>query len=282
MKTNRRSQLNKEQKDIFDGIMISDGHLKSQESQDSNSTFTLVCKHKGFAESIKKSLPLDWGEIRHYYRYDKRTKKSYHSYSLASKRDIFLTNERKRWYPEDKKMVPNDFKLTRLSLLWWYLGDGCLLRKITKPTYRRIQFAVNCFTEEEKLLLINKLKEFLRDNNVYREADGIVVSRSGITKFANILGQKSPVKEYQYKFDFGQYLDKNYFKNNYNKRWSVTQFGSRMRDCNSKKVVCVESGQIYSSITEASKKIKRCLSAVSCAVIKGTLCAGNHWKYKES
>ena len=49
-------------------------------------------------------------------------------------------------------------------------------------------------------------------------ADNIFLSQTAITKFAEIVGIVYPVKKYQYKFDFGQYLNKDYFSNSYIKR----------------------------------------------------------------
>ena len=39
-----------------------------------------------------------------------------------------------------------------------------------------------------------------------------------MTKFAQVVGVISPVTDYQYKFDFGQYLDQDYFTKSYYKR----------------------------------------------------------------
>lgn len=281
MRTTWTSQLTQDQKEIFDGLATSDAHLGRCETPLANSYFRLQCKYKGFAEAVKSSLNLNWSPIKHKFIYDQRTKKTYEHYWLNSRRDTFITSQRKRWYPEGKKIVPSDFQVTRLSLLWWYIGDGCLSRKKSRPTYRRIQLAVDCFSEEEKVSLVEKLKYFLKDDNVYRETDGIVISRSGVNKFANIVGLKSPVEEYQYKFDFGQYLDENYFKNNYNKRWSVTQFGERMKKCNSKKVVCRETNQVYASLTEAAKQMNLPLSTLSYFIKRNSAVKGKHYEYKE-
>ena len=103
-------------------------------------------------------------------------------------------------------------------MLWWYLGDGHLRRKKSRPNYRRIELATDSFSLREINLLIKKLKAILDDENVYEESREICLSRTSIGKFAQIIGSVSPAKCYQYKFEFGMYTDPNYFKKSYSGR----------------------------------------------------------------
>lgn len=47
------------------------------------------------------------------------------------------------------------------------------------------------------------------------------------------------------------------------------------------KVVCVETGKEFCSMKEAAKEMGAKYTSLSCAVYRGTRCAGYHWKVKE-
>ena len=70
---------------------------------------------------------------------------------------IELDEQRKRWYPNGKKIVPKDVRLTPIVLAQWYMGDGNLELK-RKASYR-ITFCTDSFTKEENNFLANILKE---------------------------------------------------------------------------------------------------------------------------
>ena len=58
-------------------------------------------------------------------------------------------------------------------------------------------------------------------------------------------------------------------------------YGTRNKRA-SKKVQCIETGQIFDSITEAANFINRGVAALSmCLTGKNKSCAGYHWKYIE-
>jgi len=278
--TKTKSKLTRDQMSVFDGIMLSDGYLHKLYSPISNSNFSMCSKYFGFSNAIKKLLPLSWSYFKHYYLpVDKRTGKIYSGWYLGSKRDIFLTEQRKRWYPNEKKIVPKDIKLTPKCLLWWYIGDGHLARK-PRSKSRRVVLACEGFKERDVKFLINLLKKKLGEF-VYKEGGNIVISRTSLCRFIKIVGTKSPVPEYKYKFDFGQYKNSNYLQKSYSVRKSVQNFKERMVLINSKPVLCIETGEIFSSATAASKRIKKCVSTMSQAILKKTECVGKHWKYVE-
>ncbi len=204
------------EKQIIDGLILSDGYLTpAPRTRKSIMRFTL--KYREFAESIQVSLPsLSWGQIIERDTYDKRTGNAYHQIHLASHVDEYLTHQRHRWYPDGKKIIPKDLNLTSTTMLWWYLGDGCLLKKKIRPKFRRLALATNSFSPQEVDFLIEKLTTLVGDD-VYPEGKGIIISRNSITRFASLVGS-SPVECYAYKFDFGQYLDVDYKQKSYEDR----------------------------------------------------------------
>ena len=54
-----------------------------------------------------------------------------------------------RWYPNEKKAVPNDLVLTPLTALLWYLGDGSLHR--SHGSYE-VRLHTDCFIDQTKLI----------------------------------------------------------------------------------------------------------------------------------
>ncbi len=46
----------------------------------------------------------------------------------------------------------------------------------------------------------------------------IAIGRKALVKFAQVLGPKSPIVDYQYKFEFGRYFKESYFKDSFKTR----------------------------------------------------------------
>ena len=169
--------LTKEQIDIFNGLLLSDAHL-TKVKNNQNSRMVFGVKYRSFLEKIIDILPLSWSNIIEKDALDKRTNNIYHRCSLKSHVNPFITRQRNAWYLNDKKIVLNDLDITSTTLMWWYLGDGSLCKKKSRPNYRRICFATDSFTKEENQSLISKLKSLLQDDNLYLESNKIYISRS--------------------------------------------------------------------------------------------------------
>lgn len=199
-------ELTKKQMQIFDGLMISDGYI---EKCSKNARFGLTTSKKEFAEKVASIFPnFPWSNpsIKTRDVYDKRTGKSYSSTVIRSRIDEFFTNQFNRWYSDGKKIVPSDIEIDKDMLLWWYIGDGCLHRRKSRPDYRRVGLATNSFTKKDILNSINKLKMFLEeDSNIYEENNVIMIARKALCCFSSLFENSCPVNCYQYKFNFGQY-----------------------------------------------------------------------------
>ena len=243
--TTRRSVLSDLQMQAFDGLVLSDAHLK----QSGNSSFAMSVKYYGFVAAVEKVLPLAWHLLRHYILpVDKRTGKNYEGWSLSSTADLFLRDQRARWYPKNKKIVPRDIRITPTCLLWWYIGDGSLAKKPSRPKYRRVILCTDCFTDEEIEFLMGLLRSELGNDSIYEEEQHIVIAKNALCNFVKYIGTKSPVPEYNYKFDFGQYENPDYFRESWSNRVSVRNFGDRMVKINRKPVICIETQQVYPSL----------------------------------
>ena len=201
---------------VFDGMMLSDGYL---EKSVKNARFKLSCKHKEFAEIFqKRSGSFPWGSFTEYKYFDKRTNKTYATWKLNSKADERFTKEHERWYPKGKKIVPKDIVLDKTTLIWWYLGDGSLYRKKSRPNYRRVVLSTQGFEQSDIDFLLNKLTALIGNESVHLERKEIVIGGNSLCNFIKIIGTQSPVSCYQYKFDFGPYVDDDYWKKSFENR----------------------------------------------------------------
>jgi hypothetical protein len=200
-------ELSEKEKSIFDGLMLSDGNLSKTFK---NARFSLTSKYKSFIEATINNLPsISWGSTSEKDIYDKRTNKFYHSCRARSHVSEWLTVQYERWYPCGVKVVPKDIIINKDSFEWWYIGDGHLCRKKTRPNYRRIIMATDSFNKNDKTFLKDKLINFL-GNDVYIENERtIVIAKDSLVKIAKML--KNPeIIDYAYKYDFGNYIYDNY------------------------------------------------------------------------
>lgn len=212
-------ELTEKQMSIFDGLMISDAYL---EKRSKNARFGLTTSQVEFAEVVRgifSNFPWSNPSITTKDRYDKRTNKSNSSTVLRSKTDEFLTEQFGRWYPNGKKIVPSDVSVDKDMLLWWYIGDGHLRRKKSRPNYRNVGLATMSFSNDDVDMLISKLKLFIGENSVYKDnRNCIMIASQSLCSFAELFKEGSPVGCYSYKFEFGQYLNRNYFKDSFKTR----------------------------------------------------------------
>lgn len=92
--------------------------------------------------------------------YDKRTNKTYYRTKAKTKAKEIFTEQFRRWYPDKKKHIPANIKLTPLVCLIWYIGDGGLLNSNNNRS-QTIKLSTHCFKkEEQELYLLPQLIQF--------------------------------------------------------------------------------------------------------------------------
>ena len=115
--------LTKNEKEILDGIIISDGSISISRI---SGRLSLIFK---YIETINRAI-IDLPSMKFLkpWKYesniDKRTNKSYINYQTKSLsyHDILL--EYNRWYKNGIKIIPDDLEITPLMCYWWFIGDG--------------------------------------------------------------------------------------------------------------------------------------------------------------
>ena len=135
--------------DIINGSLMGDASIRSQ--NDKYFSYKITAKDKKFVEWVKELLN-DFG-IKCWISQDNPNLFSVWFY-INSCPYLELLSLRRKWYKRynDKtvKTLPNNLKLTSTTLLFWYLGDGSLIRR--KNDENRVPFivlATNCFSKED-------------------------------------------------------------------------------------------------------------------------------------
>jgi len=141
--------------EIIEGCLLGDGCIFLDRKK--YSRFKLTAKDRDFLEWVKQLLIK---KFKVYISFDKRNR----THILYSSSNPFFTLFREKWYKKIKgriiKTIPRDLELSPATLLFWYLGDGSLVRRKNDST--RVPFivlATNNFLKEDIDFLIQKLKE---------------------------------------------------------------------------------------------------------------------------
>src|SRR5690242_19579077 len=102
----------------MDGFLLGDGGLALGKRK-TTARVQIHVKHREFAAFM----------MRGFKRFKPCEPKSYNggrSWTGYTRYSSDLLAQHRRWYPNGRKQVPSDLRLTRMALLLWYLGDGLL------------------------------------------------------------------------------------------------------------------------------------------------------------
>lgn len=119
--------------------------------------------------------------------------------------DLYLQYQRWYKYRDGKfiKSVPTDVRITPISVMMWYLGDGSLVTSEDNSTVM-LRLSTDGFTKDEVEYLVIKLKEL--GIECHRNNDNrIMVNSKGIPAFFDFIGYTSPVNCYNHKFDLPEW-----------------------------------------------------------------------------
>lgn len=179
--------------EIFDGIMISDGHLDRSRI---SSRITLGFKYRETLERIISDLSsLTFLNIFKYVSVDKRTKNTYVNYYTKTNFFRNLLFEHERWYKNEIKIIPDDFRLTKLSCYWWYVCDGFISKNnnvylctesFDKLFIEKISTKINNIGFKNSITSRNRIRFYKKDSEKFLK---------WISNDVNIQ------KEYLYKWD---------------------------------------------------------------------------------
>jgi len=182
--------MNKIQKETLTGLMLGDGFLeKHKNGLNANLKITRAFKDKKyllsnanvFAEYNPKCVDFEY--------FDKRTNKTYYRSVLRTSVHPDFTKLHNIWYPNGKKIVPNNIVLTPKTLAIWFADDGSVY--INSGHYQA-KLATHGFSFAEVNFLHDKLKSLGLDPTIYEEKSG--KKQAWFIMFANKHKVKSFVK----------------------------------------------------------------------------------------
>lgn len=199
----------KAEMDLIQGHLLGDASIfVTGRDCNRDATFNFVTKHQEYGEWLVShtesfaACKLQIGD-----RYDKRTDKSYHRVAFRTPSNKLFTELRAKWYPEGKKIVPQDLVLTKDLILRWYMDDGNWHKK-------GIYFNTQGFDPESTEFLRFQLSQFLglkvtiqkHSTNLYRlfiplrgTGSGYKSTNNNIEMFFEVIG-KCPVSCFTHKW----------------------------------------------------------------------------------
>ena len=179
-------ELTKESLEFIEGELLGDGSLQGYKNI--SARYTHGSKYKKYLEWLSRKLR-DFGlEQSGKIQKMKTTSngKEYISYKYISKFYRELSSLRKKWYPNGKKIVPKDLKLTPIIVRQWYIGDGCLVK--SKKSNPWIQLSTDAFEWNDIDILVNKLFEIGIGSNHRVSNNRICINTHSTGDFIEYIG----------------------------------------------------------------------------------------------
>lgn len=206
--------------EVLTGCLLGDAALNiwKKESNNSQPYFSKKNKYKEHLEYVASFLfsknpnaRIKEGVEKLIY---KGVEKTFPSFLLNSLTHDSLRSWYNVWYPASLnyiKSIPTSIEITPITLLHWFMDDGCCLRQKRpdlKQDLLKIEIASDCFSIEEQ----NRLLDILYQNfglrgiliDTERKNKRIAFCRQDdIVSFFNIIGP-CPVKCFEYKWKIRQ------------------------------------------------------------------------------
>lgn len=183
----------------LDGFVLGDGSIQSDKKPDSNSG-RINCSLE-YEEFARYMMSFFNGYKPIVVKINSSSMKQGFCWQGQSKFHPDFYKQRQRWYPIDgKKQVPEDVRITPISVLLWYLGDGSL---VSVGHSVHIRLSTDGFLENGVEILVRKMNDAgidchrNNDNRIYIEA-------RGIPAFFKFIGE-CPVECYKYKWDLPEW-----------------------------------------------------------------------------
>ena len=176
--------------ELLDGILMSDGNLTIP-GQCRSPRYQQTCKEPTFLEWVGSWLPTG-SRISGPHAAGK-----YQYWLLSTRTDPIYMPFYNHWYPNGKKRLPSDLKITPSLLLTEYLGDGFLQADAYKKL-QHIELGTYGFAPESLLELLPKLSQ--QGLEFRRKPNNALHLRGGcVQKFLDYIGP-CPVPALAYKW----------------------------------------------------------------------------------
>ncbi len=179
------------EKEIFDGIMISDGSLSKSRI---SARITLGFMYMETINRIIEDLPsISFLKPWEYLTYNKKYNKHYKHFFTKTNSFNDLLSEYERWYINGKKIIPSDIKLTNLMLYWWFVCDGY-------NTDNNVYLCTECYTDNDLIIISEKLEKIGYRNSITSRRRIRIYKKDSIAFLCNISKDTQIQNEYLYKW----------------------------------------------------------------------------------
>lgn len=204
----QKSFLNEKTQEWIDGFLLGDGSINfKHEANYRGARFTFGSVQKEWTEFAAKGLK-DYNPCEPKAFGKKSEKRPNNTWSFSTLTHPDICNQAKRWYPQSKhyvKHIPEDVRITPVSVLLWYLGDG----SITKYGVSYVVRLATCSFAHEDIdnILIPKLKSVGIESIRTKDKNDVKIATNSTGTFFDYIGIKSPISCYNYKFEYAPWLD---------------------------------------------------------------------------
>jgi len=188
-------KMSKYSNEVITGELIGDAYIKPNVRQ---SCLSFCSKHKSYCDYLfnifdKENLCKSY--VKKVIYYHKYHNKYYTIFKLRTVSTIQIHHLRSKWYKNNIKIIPDDFKLTPTVMLHWYMGDGTL------PKGQYGVLCVDCFTNQENKFLSNLInKEIGIKSSIIKSLNRIFIPKTSMSTLLDYMGA-CPIKEFNYKWD---------------------------------------------------------------------------------
>jgi len=199
------SYLDEKTIEWIDGFLLGDGSASYTKGTHKSARFSIGSSEEEWASyamsGLNKYNPSKASSVGWKFRPEKPSRPTF---SSATKMHPDISLQAKRWYPNGKKIVPLDVRITPISIMLWYLGDGSAG---TRGIATNLSLATCSFTpEENNNILIPKLAKISIRCTYGKQKNDIIVCSDSIKTFFDTIGHKSPISCYDYKFVVPKWL----------------------------------------------------------------------------
>lgn len=190
-----------------DGYLLGDGYINFRKPMFSSSRFRIDSTEKDWVNYGMSGLK----------NYSPREPKLYDNVTEKRPNPIWMAqtlmhpdinSQAARWYSgiNQTKKIPIDVRITPISVMLWYLGDGSFHYE-EDGNMSTLRLATCAFdTNDLKQIIIPKLQSHNIDCYVDDYKNDIHIRAESIKDFFNFIGWKSPISCYDHKFAVPEWL----------------------------------------------------------------------------
>jgi hypothetical protein len=190
-----------------DGLMLGDGYINFKKPTFASSRFRLDSSQKEWT-TYGMSLLKDYSpkSPETYNKIDEKRPNTIWMSQTLMHPDIIM--QARRWYsgPNQTKKIPSDVRITPVSTMLWYLGDGSFHYE-PNGNMSLLRLASCAFDKKDlNEIIIPKLKIYNINCDADNSKNDIYIHAESIKDFFNFIGWKSPISCYDYKFNVPEWL----------------------------------------------------------------------------